>query len=271
MRGCQNGYVAVCKTAHGSSTLPPRSICDLMFNINEDLAEETGIHVGDGCMNYYPRQRQNYIKYVGDLEEMNSYGKHIINLLNKIYNPNHIFISINQKNTNCYKIVLISKDILEFKRDTLHLPLGKKSKIEVPEIILNSDKLFKSFIRGFFDTDGSLWFEKRHSTYCYPKFKIENKSKKVILQCAKRLEELGFRISVSLNLKNYIDKKCFITHRLVLCGTNNLKKWNNEIGFKNSKHNTKYLVWKKYGVCPPRTKIIDRLDILKGKKNINEM
>jgi len=52
---------------------------------------------------------------------------------------------------------------------------------------------------------------------------------------------------------------------VVLYRNNDLKKWINEIGFKNLKHLTKVKIWEKYGFCPPKTTLKQRNNIIKGK------
>lgn len=233
-----------------------------MFRIDENLAEETGIHIGDGMMNHYPMCRLYYIKYVGNLEEMNSYGKHIIHLLKKVYNPKHIRIGV-ENGANYYYVNINSKEILEFKKNVLGLPLGPKNNISIPLQILNNSNLFISFLRGLFDTDGTLWFEnKKKRKHCYPKIKIELKSKNTIMQCSTKLKELGFNISVSFDLVQRKNSGRFKTNRLVISGVKNMEKWWNLIGSRNIKHITKYLIWKKFGYCPPYTTLYERQKIL---------
>lgn len=238
------------------------------FEMNDNIAEETGIHIGDGMMNYYPKYRVYYIKYVGDIEEMNSYGAYIIRLLKKNYNLNNLRAS-SVRGTNYYIIQFCSKSVLVFKRDVLGLPLGKKDDVSVPIQILKSRKLFIPFVRGLFDTDGTLFFErKKKRIHYYPKIKIELKSKNVIKQCSHRLKELDFPVSTSYDLIQTKWGRKFKTHRLVICGAEGLKRWWNIIGSRNPKNRTKYLVWKKFGVCPPKTKIKQRQKILKQEINI---
>ena len=44
-------------------------------------------------------------------------------------------------------------------------------------------------------------------------------------------------------------------------------KWIKDIGFKNPKHYTKVKIWKKFGFCPPNTKIMERKKILNNEIN----
>jgi hypothetical protein len=46
-----------------------------------------------------------------------------------------------------------------------------------------------------------------------------------------------------------------ILYAVVLDIKESVRKWKKEIGFKNSKHNTKVKIWKKFGYFPPYTKI----------------
>jgi hypothetical protein len=239
-----------------------------VFKLNESLAEETGIHVGDGMMNYYPSCRLYFIKYVGDREEMDSYGKYIIRLLSKNYGLNNLR-TVPIKGTNYYIIQFGSKSVLLFKRDVLGLPLGKKNDISVPAQILKSRRLFVPFIRGLFDTDGSLWFERKKKTvHYYPHIKIELASRTAITQCSNKLKELGFSVSTSFDLVQIKKGRKFKTHRLVICGAGGLERWWSIIGSRNLKNKTKYLVWEKFGICPPRTKIEQRQKILKQEIDI---
>jgi len=234
-----------------------------MLKIDEDLAEEIGIHIGDGMMNHYPKLRMYYIKYVGHLEEKEVYGNHIIKLVKKLYKPKHIGLGINQKGTNCYRITIVSKEMFDAKKK-LGLVPGPKYKIYVPVKILKSRRFFCSFMRGLFDTDGTLYFEKkRRDINYYPKIKIEMESKNVILHCANKLKKLKFNVSTSFNCIQRKEGKEFTTHRLVISGSNGLEKWMQLIGSNNLKHTTKYDVWKRFGYCPSYTTIVQRQRLMK--------
>jgi hypothetical protein len=53
------------------------------------------------------------------------------------------------------------------------------------------------------------------------------------------------------------------------CGSEKLEKWMNLIGIKNPVKLTRYLVWKRFGFCPPHTTLKQREDFLNGKLDIN--
>lgn len=85
-------------------------------------------------------------------------------------------------------------------------------------------------------------------------------------------------ILIGLGIKNYIhtesqyDKrysKIYIKHNIFISGKNRLEKWIKIIGFNNPKHLSKYLIWKKYGFCPPRNTLKDRIKILNNELDIH--
>lgn len=57
-------------------------------------------------------------------------------------------------------------------------------------------------------------------------------------------------------------------YTIILSGVINLERWMKLIGIKNPVKLTRYLVWKKFGFCPPHTNLQQRKDILNGKLNI---
>ncbi len=59
--------------------------------------------------------------------------------------------------------------------------------------------------------------------------------------------------------------KYHISNQIEICGKEQLELWMKKIGFNSRKHLTKYLVWKKFGFCPPNTTLPERELILKGE------
>ena len=57
---------------------------------------------------------------------------------------------------------------------------------------------------------------------------------------------------------------------IILNGIKNLEKWLNTIGIGNPTKYSRFLIWKKYGFCPPNTMYTERLKILKGLINPNK-
>src|SRR3989339_22718 len=154
--------------------------------ITEELAEETGIHIGDGSMNRYGRGSYMY-SLEGDPLEKEYYEKHIGPLYKKLYNLN---VRLRErKNAGVFGFQIGSKGLINFKHTKLGLPLGPKVEIRIPELIRKSSiKIKASFIRGFFDTDGGIYLEKKNGKL-YPRIQLTNNSKKLMEEMKEILEK----------------------------------------------------------------------------------
>lgn len=206
-----------------------------MYEINEDLAEETGIHIGDGSMNVY-RGIYSYTlacHYIDDKEYINNI---VVPLYEKIYGvrPN---VRIWSK--GAYGFRIHSQKVVNFKSDILNLPLGKKSSIKIPIQILKKENLRKAFLRGFVSTDGSVNTFLANKRKVYPRIEMCNVSKELMNQINKILTELGFKTSMWTINKNKPGWREGL--RLTVNGFGMLEKWNNEIGFNNPKQTKKVM------------------------------
>jgi len=202
--------------------------------INPRLAEEIGIHLGDGSMNVYGKG------YLYSLEghfndDREYYQNYIAPLMKELYN-----LDVRLRERKCagvYGFQIGSKGLISFKKD-LGLPLGSKKNIEIPNIILNAKKeIISSFIRGFFDTDGGIYLEKKNKKL-YPRIQITNYSNKIMFQLKEVLENI-----FKFNLCLYLDKNTNV-YRIIIRGENNFKKWMSLIGTNNPKNFLKYERWK---------------------------
>ena len=79
------------------------------------------------------------------------------------------------------------------------------------------------------------------------------------------LRELGFTF-FTLYDRIDKDKRGFTTtgHYIFISGKGNLSRWMHLISFHNPKHFTKYLVWKRFGWCPPFTTLAQMRELLNG-------
>ncbi|MBS3100363.1 hypothetical protein J4463_04085 [Candidatus Pacearchaeota archaeon] len=130
-------------------------ITNMMAEMTPELSEICGIHAGDGYLRDDGQRRELDIS--GSFEEQIYYDRHVIPLFSKEFNlkvNGRIFAS-----RRTYGFVLRGKKITRFFNQELGFCLGSKSLIvKVPEQILYSDSLLiiSRFLRGLFDTDGSL-------------------------------------------------------------------------------------------------------------------
>lgn len=181
--------------------------------ITKELAEETGIHLGDGCMSY----NKNYFSVKTNNTEERYVTEFLFPLYKKLYNLDLNLMRL--ESVSGFEIC--SKALCEFKNKVLELPYGEKiHRIKVPNLIIETKnkEIYKALIRGLFDTDGCVCIVKKD----YPVISISIKSKPLLIQVKSMLEKMGF-IS---NLYKY---------QISINGNVMLRKWINEIGSSNPK------------------------------------
>ena len=129
----------------------------MRFEITKKLAYETGVHIGDG--NLYSKNRTHKITYSGNLLNEETYYLEILKpLVEEIYEIKPKIHRRTEQNT--ILLVLNSKDVADFKINTLNLPNGKKTHITIPEIIRKDPELLRECLKGIGDTDFSVSFKK---------------------------------------------------------------------------------------------------------------
>ena len=168
-------------------------------------------------------------------------------------------------------IYFFNKRFISFLEKEIGLKRGKKIDIGIPSVIEGKEQKI-SFLRGLFDTDGSIYFcksyvkTKKYSWYnkfhYKPKIKLATISKKLIDDVKDVLAELGFSPRLYAPRKQKENENYM--YAVVLDINKDTQKWIENIGFKNLKHITKIQVWKRFGFCPPHTTLNQRKRILKG-------
>jgi intein/homing endonuclease len=242
--------------------------------ISKELAEIIGIHVGDGCISI----NKNYSEYAisGDINEEREYYDTVVTPL---YNE-FIFYPLLGKNifpkeyfkNGTYGIIVFNKRVTNYFLK-LGLISGSKLDCSIPKVILQDKNTWVPFLRGLFDTDGSIYFNKNYSTkvenrkHNRPRIKLGLTSEKVIYEVYFILKNLNFAPYLKPAYKGKRDKNP--VYSIILQRVKDVNRFVYEIGFNNSKHMTKWKIYKKLGYCPPNTTIIERYRILSGQKIYN--
>jgi len=243
----------------------------MAVNLDKCSSEFIGILIGDGHLHYsdMPGKRKNYyVSISGSLSEDLAYHKNHVRLLfYKLFKED---IRILRQRHDEILTKKHSKKIVALLNERFQIPIGNKtSTCRVPEIIKNTNKTFKSrFLRGLADTDFSLMFKDKGSgKHTYPTIRIGFKSLKLVEDIYDMLKGFDFRFGKIIKEKYYDirSNKKTIKYSIYIYGKKNLEKWMKEIGFKNDKHITKYLIWKRFGHCPIRTTLKKRQQILSQK------
>lgn len=214
-----------------------------MEEMTPKMAELCGMHMGDGCISITKKYREYAL--LGDMvEEKTFYDNYVVPLFNRELAVPLTGIKINPKKyekMGVYGIITFKREIVEaFLR--MGFKPGSKLKQEIPKLILKStEECKKAFLRGLFDTDGTIYFEKnytrKNSGHIRPKIKIGLVSKKTINQLEFMVEEFGFSPMEKKEYKGKRDKNpiySFVIHR-----KGDIKKWIGETGSNSEKHKTK--------------------------------
>jgi hypothetical protein len=237
--------------------------------INEELAEIMGICLGDGCISI--NKRYSELAILGDInEERIYYDEWVIPLLNR-----NLFLPLTNKEIKAkeypkmgvYGIIAFNKNVVDY---LLLQGLKPSPKIShgVPKIIKESDfRKQKRFIRGVFDTDGSVFFEKNYASkskvHSRMRIKLESVSKELVNDCIEICRDMGYK---PYRRKPYKGKKDLnMKYGFTIQRKEDLIKWIEEIGFKSPKHATKIEIWKNLGYCPPYTTLDERMVSLSAK------
>jgi intein/homing endonuclease len=121
--------------------------------INSKVAYLAGIITGDGSLTRIRRKKGGYhyrINIVGHKE----YLQYTTTLLNDLfsYKPQ---VLRDKRKSNCYLINIYNAATF-FYFTQLGFAAGRKRNIKVPQIIADNPKLFKHYMLGLIDTDGSV-------------------------------------------------------------------------------------------------------------------
>ena len=202
---------------------------DLNMPLSRELCEFIGALIGDGFTSKY---KKNYwTELTGDsnldydylTNVMTNYSLHIFNGLK----PRTTLV----KKSNTIRKIFHSKKLHEMLTERFGFPAGVKCyTIKIPKEIMNSKEDFIfSTIRGIFDTDGCVFFDKRkiYKKY-YPRIILQTVSKELYLQLKAFLE--NYFSLYSTEKKN---RKIF---SIEIYGNKNLEKWMKLIGFSNKRH-----------------------------------
>jgi len=182
--------------------------------MSEELAEEIGVHMGDGCLSY----NKNYFSVKCNKKEEKYFIDYLFKLYNHLYNLDLKLMRL----SSVSGFEIYSRAIFEFKNKVIGLPYGEKVwRLNIPQPIIETKnrRIYCSFIRGLFDTDGCVYIRYKR----YPIISITIKSKILINQLADMFKKLGFIPAV-------------YNHTITLNGPTMLEKWLKEIGSNNPKN-----------------------------------
>jgi len=246
----------------------------MIIKRNANTAELVGLSFGDGGLTYRKNSKRVKFQLRGDLrEEKENYERYIAPLFNKeimipLFGRKVGFVF--NKRMNFYGISVESVNI-EKPLNFLGIQSGVKKELFIPEWIKNSKKYSRRFLRGYFDTDGSISCQRNYSI---KNNKYHTQIRIYLVSTSRNLIQEISKILLDNNIKFLYDSrkphspdgfKRQKAHRIKICGGIQIDNWFKKIGSKSQKHTTKYQIWKRFGFCPPHTTLMERRKILKNE------
>ena len=193
----------------------------VLLKLSREVSELIGAIIGDG--NIYSAKKK-WVEITGNRYEDRHYFQNVLARLIKLtlsYNA-RIYFRSDAIRLRIFKSTFV--DYLKF----LGIPSGRGKSLTVliPAKIRMDWKLAKSCIRGIYDTDGSLTFDKR-PTYARP-------YPRVVLH----VSNFGLmnQLSDILSDKKFNPKLSYKESSLYLNGKTQVKLYLSTIGFSNIKH-----------------------------------
>ena len=199
---------------------------------SKELAEFFGILTGDGYIGLY--RKYDYVMDISgnkllDLEYLEN---HVSNLIKNLFNLKSCIIK--RKDQNTVYIRIRSKGLFFYLKEN-GFKIGIKGRIGIPRWIMKNEEFLIYFIRGLFDTDGTICLKNRNGKI-YPVVSICSKSDLLLKKVKKFIDSknipLYFGKEVILD-KRY--KKPIVMFRIQINGYKNTKKWIELISTKNQR------------------------------------
>lgn len=205
-----------------------------------DLANFLGILSGDGYIYHCRKYHKYIIEIVGNrLNDRQFLLNHVVNLFERLF---HIIPHVyDRKSCNVMMIIARSKGLYNFLKG-IGFPSGKKTGLHIPDWAAQSEECTRAFVRGIFDTDGSLCLKKNHGKReFYPVVHIALKEERLIREIAAWAREHG--MSQYVGRYSYIDgrtNKQYTKFNLQISGYKNVGIWMKLVGTDNPHHLNKW-------------------------------
>ena len=195
--------------------------------MNEKQAELIGMHVGDGTL--YLSKKTLVWELRGSVHEKEFYS-YVAKLISDLF---RVEVKPKYRGLNSYGIQTTNKLITQFFVKNGFNPGKKVYSVRIPEYIKSAPRNIKlSFIRGLFDTDGCIRFDRnRTAFYYYPRIEFGFASEYLSIDLLNLLDDLGFRM-----YEWRTQREDEIAFRICLAGFKNLDKWIKEVKPANLKH-----------------------------------
>jgi len=195
--------------------------------LTKKLAEFLGILAGDGCV---CETNSEISVTCSALVDKNYAEKHVGKLFARLFGVKPTIL-IRGTGITCR---IYSKKLKEFLAKKQGFPVGnRKNRTFIPKRIRKNKKLLSCYLRGLFDTDGSVYGRRKNSIV----INYTSYSGKFLEQIKKSLMALGF-------------SPCLSGNSIFIYNQKQADLFFKKIKPKNLKHIAKYKIFKKTGAVP---------------------
>lgn len=198
---------------------------------DEDFLEFYGRLLGDGWLSKL-KYKNRFFYWVGLSGHSIKDKKFLLETRDLIYKLFDRKATIKIRPRNSMEIIFGHKELIHFLNEKLEFPIGKKKNIKIYGEFCKKWKTIVPIIRGIFDTDGSLYFDKTPVGRPYPTISIQMKAPFLIHQIYDWLIRKGFKVRYRKD-----------RNEIVLKGTKQLEKWMEEIGSNNERRLSPWRNW----------------------------
>jgi hypothetical protein len=190
------------------------------FQLNDDMAEFCGVIMGDG--NLWSNNRKYEITITGNKIDDREYFDSLFDFISKKIKKKPYY----RERGRGLRLTIYSKNFYYFINKKIGIPeKRKKRSAGIPFQIRKNKKFLKRFVRGVFDTDGTVFTSHKNGSPNYPTLEISNSNPILIQGIYESLSPLG--------LKVHLRKSTRGEFKLSLYGMEMLSKWNDKIGSSN--------------------------------------
>lgn len=200
---------------------------------NEIFLEFYGALFGDGWLSRlkYKCKTINLIGFSGNAKKDRPYFVYLQKNIKELFNRTGYLKE--RPKYNAIELTFNHKDLIKKLNEEINFPIGQKYNLQIPKPILDLGSLKTNFIlRGVFDTDGCLYFDKTPVGRPYPCISIVLKEHILIGQIKASLIQQGFKVQHRIRNNG--------AEEIKLKGLKQVNKWMKEIGSSNKRNLDKY-------------------------------
>jgi intein-encoded DNA endonuclease-like protein len=195
-----------------------------MLAVDERMSEFCGVIMGDG--NLWTNGRKYEITITGspkDKPYMDCIAEYAKTIKPRIYY---------RQRGRGLRLTIYSKILFHFLIHDIGFKHGsEKGDGNIPRIIARRKDLSLAFIRGFFDTDGSIFTSNKKGAENYPTLEITNENLALLSSIQKILENEGIRTTFRKSNTN--------TYKIAVHGKEMIGKWMHKIGSSHPRKRSK--------------------------------